>query len=283
MQWSISDTLTVIGGLIIIDGLLLIVQRLGSKAIAFTWFPGRTILLSWSLLASADEEHIRSVLEVCLASHSLSVVFLAVFHIFLECLEKTPRLPRHGCAISYWFIGWVVSLLCVGGTVTALWLHQTEMMFIMVGIATALLNAVNLQHAPKRLENASMKFNLTYFIGINIVAAGLIFGVHWLLQSGYVTWAGLLSNFPIFEIVLFASSSCLDTPVAIRMTRQHVFMLAFQTWPSMALVATIIVLLPVGHVFAAIIAGVATIMVIILQFAVIQHIFKSLYNGRNSL
>jgi hypothetical protein len=122
-----------------------------------------------------------------------------------------------------------------------------------------------------------MKFSVLYFLGINIVASGLIVGVHWLLQAGFVTWAGLLANVPVFSIVLFASSSCMETPSAIRMTRQHVFMLAFQTWPSMAMVSTILLVLPAGHIFAAIIAGLATILVIILQFVVIRYVFKSLY------
>ena len=277
MDWTISDTMSVLGGLAVINGLLLIVQKLGPKAIAFTWFPGRTILLIWSILASADETHIRNVLEVCLASHSLAVVFLATFHIFLECLDNTPRLPRYGCASGYWFICWMLSFMAMGGTAFALWYSQTEAMYIGVGIAAALLNAVNLQHAPKKLESASMKFTFSYFLGINIIASGLIFGVHWLLQAGFVTWAGLLTNLPVFSIILFASSSCRETPVAIRTTRQHVFMLAFQTWPSMALVSTLLLVLSVGHVFAVIIASVATIMVIIFQFAVIQHVFKSLY------
>lgn len=277
MDWSISDTVTILGGLAVINGLLLIVQRLGPKAIALTWFPGRTILLIWSILGSANEEHIRSLLDVCLASHSLSVIFLAVFHLFLECLDNTPRLPRYGCAISYWFICWVISLGAMGGTAAALWYNRTTSMYIGVGIASALLNGINLQHAPRRLENASMNFSLPYFLGINIVASALIISVHLLLQSGYVTWAGLLANLPIFSIVLFAGSSCRETPTAIRMTRQHVFMLAFQTWPSMAMVATLLLVLSVGHVFAAIVSGIATIMVIILQFVIIQNVFRSLY------
>ena len=43
----------------------------------------------------------------------------------------------------------MLSFMAMGGTAFALWYSQTEAMYIGVGIAAALLNAVNLQHAPK--------------------------------------------------------------------------------------------------------------------------------------
>ena len=266
MIWPIEDTVTLIIGILCTNILLAIVHKLGPAGIIVTWIPGRVIVLAISILNSKRNDSMEQVLEVAWASHILTVVFLCAFHMFVRWMSWSKRLPRFGCAIKHWLAAFILmGVVCI-----ILWAFPSTQMYIGMGTLALVMNLVNIEHAPKHLKNTKMKFTPLYLISANVVYIALTLGVHLLIEYGYIVYAGLVSNLPLFSIALFASSSCRDTPLAIQMTAQHVYMLAFQTWPSMAFLGILWVLLPQGSVIALSCAGMGAVATMAVQYFVVK-------------
>ena len=270
MTWTSGDTTTLLVGVLCTNILLAIVHKLGPAGIIITWIPGRVIVLAVSILNSKRKDTMEQVLEVAWASHILTVVFLCAFHIFVRWMSWSKRLPRFGCAVKHWLVCWLAAFTFMGAICILLWAYPFTEMYVGIGFTALIMNGVNIEHAPKHLKNEKMKFTPLYLLGANAVYIALTIGVHWLIEYGLIVYAGLMSNLPLFAIALFASSSCRDTPMAIRMTSQHVYMLAFQTWPSMAFLGTLWILLPQGSVVALCIAGTAAVITMAIQYFVVK-------------
>lgn len=270
MTWTSADTTTLLIGMVCTNILLAIVHKLGPAGIIITWIPGRVIVLAISILNSKRNDSMGQVLEVAWASHILTVVFLCAFHIFVRWMSWSKRLPRFGCAIKHWLVCWLSAFVLMGAVCIILWAFPSTEVYVGTGMLALIMNMINIEHAPKHLKNTKMKFTPLYLLSANTVYIALTIAVHWLIEYGYIVYAGLMSNLPLFSIALFASSSCRDTPLAIQMTAQHVYMLAFQTWPSMAFLGILWVLLPQGSVIALCSAGMAAVATMTVQYFVVK-------------
>jgi glucose uptake protein GlcU len=115
-----------------------------------------------------------------------------------------------------------------------------------------------------------MKFTYYYIIFINVLAVGALVAIDQLVELGEIQWAGISTNFPILAAMLLAGSTCTTTQEAMRTTTQHVYMLAYQTWPSMAFVGVLWGAEPFGQVTSIVLASAAVIIVLFVQYSMIK-------------
>ena len=52
------------------------------------------------------------------------------------------------------------------------------------------------------------------------------------VNNGEIIWAGIVSNVPLLAMALIAGASCHNSEKSIKSVRQHIYMLAYQTWPN---------------------------------------------------
>ena len=92
-----------------------------------------------------------------------------------------------------------------------------------------------------------------------------------LVQLGEVEWAGICSNFPILAAALLAGSTCTTTQQAMRTTTQHVYMLAYQTWPSMAFIGVIWAAEGALGLASIALGSISVIIVLAIQYTMIKN------------
>ena len=137
----------------------------------------------------------------------------------------------------------------------------------------ALGNVVNVSDAPAQLQQQHLKFTAYYVLFINALAIGALVTIDHLIQLGEVEWAGICSNFPILAAMLLAGSTCTTTEQAMRTTTQHVYMLAYQTWPAMAFVGMIWATEPLMGIYSVGLGSLAVIIVLGIQYTMVKNEF----------
>jgi hypothetical protein len=254
---------TVILGVVVLNIMLFIIHYSGPKAIALTWVPGRVIVIVISML---HKKELHNWLQITWTAYMIPVSLLAIFHFALRYMANKGRLPRFSCATPQWFICWSLGILAMVVSATLCMFIENPYILFSIGILAAYLNIVNVVDAPIHLQEVPIKFSTWYIIGTNIVIIAALILIELLIQHDYVRLAGVISNIPILSIVLLASSSCANTEEAINTTNQHIYMLAYQTWPAMAFVGV----MWIGQVYTTSIALVmsmsAVLVVLIIQF-----------------
>ena len=255
--------LTIVAGVTVLNIMLLIIHYSGPKAIVLTWIPGRIIVIVISMLNNAE---LHNWLQITWASYMIPVSLLATFHFTIRCMLP-KRLPRFSCATYQWVICWSLGIIAMAIAATMCIFIENPYILFSIGILAAYLNVVNVMDSPLHLQQIPIKFTVSYVVATNIaVIAALVF-IELLVENGHIRLAGVISNIPILSIILLAGSSCNNTNEAINATNQHIYMLAYQTWPALAFVGS----MWIGHVYITPIALTMGIIAVIVVLA-IQYI-----------
>lgn len=259
---------TVFVSAIVLNVLLLMIHALGPKGILLTWIPGRTILLLFSIL---NKNTLQDTLRYTWAAGIIPINFLIPLHLGVRLLSSNGRMPRFTCS-STWIPVWVSALTLMALGVLLIGLVDSVALDISLGIVAIFFNLFNIHDAPKHIQNDKVNMTAGYIIGTNVIVFGVLFLVHIVLQRGELVWAGILANVPLMAFVLIAGSTCESTPKAITLTGQHVYMLSYQIWPNMAFVGCLWATLPLGPEISFVLACVATICVLGLQYYFIKNL-----------
>jgi len=212
-------------------------------------------------------------LQITWAASSVAVVFLAVFHFTLRAL-RTGRLPRFSCAHKEWVLCWSIAILATVATTAGVYYTNNNYLYLTIGIIALFGNIVNVTDAPTQLNQPQgIKFTVYYILFINLLAIGALITIDQLIQHGEVEWAGICSNFPILAAMLLAGSTCTTTQQAMRTTTQHVYMLAYQTWPSMAFIGTVWATEPRIGALSVVLGSGAVLIVLCIQYTMIKNEF----------
>ena len=259
--------LTIILSIIALNISLVIIHHVGPKAIMLTWIPSRSIVLVLSMI---HQKELIQWLQISWAASSCPVAFLAVFHFTLRALQ-TGRLPRFSCAHKEWILCWITALIVTVCTTMLVYYTNNSYAYLSIGLAAALLNIVNVTDAPAQLQQQHLKFTMYYVLFINVLAIGALITIDQLVQLGEVEWAGICSNFPILAAALLAGSTCTTTQQAMRTTTQHVYMLAYQTWPSMAFIGVIWAAEGALGLASIALGSISVIIVLAIQYTMIKN------------
>lgn len=251
----------------ILNVVMLMVHYAGPKGIILTWIPGRTLLLIVSLLHKSE---LLETLRYTWAAGLVPVTFLLALHAGVHFLEQKGRLPRFHCAKRRWIFIWFIALFMMAVVILLIGFIESVPLYILLGTAAVMLNILNVRDAPKHLEQEHVELTITYVIGTNAIILSVLFAMNALLDGGYLVWAGIISNIPLLAIILLVGSTCSASPTALTMTRQHIYMLSYQTWPNMAFVGILWAALPLGNVMACCLAGAGTFMVFGIQYCMIK-------------
>lgn len=252
---------------IIFNAIMLFIHMLGPKGVVLTWIPGRTIVLIASLLHKPE---LIETLQYTWAAGIVPVVFLIPLHIGVDYLFRAGRTPRFSCASLKWGCIWLTTITMMVLAVLLIGMAHSQTLNIALGALAVVLNIYNLQDAPQHLQSEHGGLTIAYVIGTNAIVLGVLAIMNALLDAGKLVWAGIVSNIPLLALVLIASSTFQNTPDAIRMTRQHVYMMSYQIWPNMAFVGILWASIPMGSVNACIIASVGTLLLLGIQFYCIK-------------
>tara|TARA_B110000977_G_scaffold132461_1_gene168792 strand:- start:454 stop:1242 length:789 start_codon:yes stop_codon:yes gene_type:complete len=254
---------TIVAGVVVLNIMLFIIHYSGPKAITLTWVPGRVIVIVISML---HQKELHNWLQITWAAYMIPVSLLAIFHFTLRYMANKGRLPRFSCATPQWLICWSLGILSMTTAAILCIVIENPYILFSIGILAAYLNIVNVMDAPTHLHETPIKFTTWYIIGTNIVIVVALVLIDQLIQHDYVRLAGVISNIPILSIVLLAGSSCADTEEAVNTTNQHIYMLAYQTWPAMAFVGV----MWIGQVYTTTISLTmsisAVVVVLFIQF-----------------
>ena len=227
-HWS-----TVLVSLVVLNVLMVFIHKVGPWGIALTWIPARVIVLMSQGHFATNH---RPLAEYTWCASLIPVLFLLGFHVCMP--GQSGRLPRFRCAHWDWLACWCVALLGIGaGVAIVWWVSQSSLGCILVGSVAACLNFINIGCAPEHVRHISSTLSVPYLVITNVIAIATFSAMAWCTSQGYLLAASFISNLPIFSIVLLLGSSCFETSTAIWVTRQHVYMLSYQTWPSLAFLA----------------------------------------------
>lgn len=259
--------LTIIGAVSVLNIMLFIIHYSGPKAITLTWIPGRIIVIIISML---NKSELQKWLQITWAAYMIPVSLLATFHFTLRCMANKGRLPRFSCAIPQWTICWILGTIAMVTTAIMCIVIENPYILFSIGILAAYLNIVNVVDAPTRLQEIHIKFSAWYVLGTNIAVISALIFIEELVENDYVRLAGVISNIPILSITLLAGSSCDNTEEAMTTTNQHIYMLAYQTWPAMALVGV----MWIGHTYTTITTlsmGISAVVVVLfIQYIMVK-------------
>jgi len=244
-----------------------LVHWAGPRGIVLTWIPGRTLLLIASLLHKPE---LQETLMYTWAAGLVPVTFLLTLHAGVRVLEKGGRLPRFSCAKYQWALVWCVALVAMAAVILLIGLVKSVPLYIALGTTAIVCNIINVEDSPKHLEQEHVRMTVGYMIGTNVVILSVLFAMNALLDSGYLVWAGVISNIPLLAVVLFIGSTCNASPIALTMTRQHVYMLSYQTWPNMAFVGILRATLVLGNDMACFLASAGMFAVFVVQYYMIK-------------
>ena len=261
-MWS-----TIAASIIVLNLLLVMIHKLGPKGIVLTWVPGRTIVLIASILHKPE---LLETLRYTWSSGILPVAFLVPMHIGTNILSFNGRVSRFKCS-KWWIIIWIATLLVLTMTVLLVGNMQSSATQLLLGILAIFFNLSHLTEAPSALPaNDHVKLSIVYVIITNIVILSVLGLIHIAIDQDQLVWAGILSNLPLMSFILIAGSSCQPSAKALRQTAQHIYMLSYQTWPNMAFVGSLWAAMPLGVDSAIIVAILAMIAVLIVQFVAIK-------------
>lgn len=264
MWWSILI------GTLILNVMMLVVHYLGPKGILLTWIPGRTLMLVFSLLHKPE---FIETLRYSWAAGLVPVVFLAALHGGIRLMERRGRLPRFHCATKQWSLYWSLAIASMVGIVCLIGFVQQPALYLVLGIVAIILNIVNVTDAPQHLSENKVQLSVEYVVGINLIVIALLVAVNELIDRGELVWAGILSNVPLFALILMLGATVQPTPEALKNMGQHIYMLSYQIWPNMAFVGVLWGLDPfVSNEIGGIIATVAMLLILAVQYTMIKNI-----------
>lgn len=259
--------LGVILAVLFMNAILFISHKAGPKATFLTWIPGRVIVLVFRQMHKTE---FLEWIKITWASSIISVSFLAVFHYSLRYIAHKGRIPRFSCAHKEWFVCWAFAVgTAVAGMITCLYTDNDYILFSL-GILAAYLNVVNVVDAPNHLQHKDIKIGIGYIITVNIAIIIVLVLIDQLIENGYTKWAGLSGSIPLLAAGILAGSSCAETETALADTSQHIYLLAYQTWPGMAATGILWWANPLGTIPATVMAGIACLTVIGIQYAMIK-------------
>jgi hypothetical protein len=147
---------------------------------------------------------------------------------------------------------------------------ESVTLYVVLGTTAIVLNIINVKDAPQHLEQEHVQLTTEYVIGTNIIILSVLFAMNALLDGGYLVWAGIISNIPLLAVVLLLGSTCSVSPTAVKMTRQHIYMLSYQTWPNMAFVGILWATLALGNDIACFLASAGMLVMFGLQYYMIK-------------
>jgi hypothetical protein len=258
---------TIISGVVVLNIMLFIIHYSGPKAIALTWVPGRVIVIVISML---HKKELHNWLQITWAAYMIPVSLLAVFHFTLRYMANKGRLPRFSCATPQWFICWSLGILAIVVSTTLCMVIENPYILFSIGILAAYLNIVNVMDAPTHLQEVPITFTTLYIVGTNIIIVAALILIDLLIQHDYVRLAGVISNIPILSIILLASSSCANTDEAVNTTNQHIYILAYQTWPAMAFVGVVWIFQVYTTTIALTMGISAVVVVLFIQYIMVK-------------
>lgn len=260
---------TVLVTLSTLNAMMIAVHYGGPKAIVLTWIPGRTALLLGSLLHKPELEH---TLKYAWASGLVPVAFLVMIHSGLKRLQRRGRLPRFTCATWPWLQLFGTAIVTMGCIILIIGLVRSDALEFLLGCLAVGLNVINLKDAPTHLQSENVHLTVGYIVSVNVVVLAILLGMNYLIDYGELVWAGIVANIPMLAIMLLIGSSCKDSPKALRITSQHVYMLSYQTWPNMAFVGILRASMSLGEEMACGIAAVSSVVIIIIQYMAVKTI-----------
>jgi hypothetical protein len=260
--------LAVILGIISLNAMLAIIHYTGPKTIVLTWIPGRVLILVLSLL---NNDALKDMIHYTWAASIIPVLYLVIFHLATLRMDKIGGLPRFGKATSQWICTWIISICFMTFAVVTIGFFRNDIVYLISGIIATLLNIVNVLHAPQHIEQHKIQFTWFYIIATNIVVFGVLFSIHELINSGEIIWAGIVSNVPLLAMALIAGASCHNSEKSIKSVRQHIYMLAYQTWPNMATLAVLWLTYEQSIVIQVVGSLAALIIVIGIQYSIIKQ------------
>jgi len=252
---------------VVLNVVMFMVHCTGPKGILLTWIPGRTLLLIVSLLHKTE---LLETLRYTWAAGLVPVTFLLALHVGVRVLEQEGRLPRFHCAKRQWALIWLVALLIMAAVIMLIGFVESVAMYIALGTTAIVVNILNVRDAPKHLEQEHVQLTLGYVVSTNIIILSVLFSMNALLDGGYLVWAGIISNIPLLAVVLLLGSTCSASPTAVKITRQHIYMLSYQTWPNMAFVGILWATLALGNDIACVLASAGMLVVFGLQYYMIK-------------
>ena len=261
--------ISIIAALVASNILLFVIWLTGDKGLIFTWLPARNIAITtvFALSTKHDTPDFLNAAWFNFGSHVIPVLFLLVFTIGIVSYKgREPRFERHGIWPLIWIIAIIVGACCASGV----WFFQNTMVLQTIGCIAAIFNFFNLQSMPKHPQKNHLTITWMYVILTNVVVAVMMYVVFALVENGQIVVVGILSNLPIISIALLAHSTC--TSIGTETTAQHVFILAWQIWPSLTFSFMTIVTHGLGWFWMLCISIVSTIVVIIIQLTVIMKI-----------
>lgn len=251
----------------VLNAVMFMVHYTGPKGIILTWVPGRTLLLIASLLHKPE---LLETLQYTWAAGLVPVTFLLALHGGVRILEKNGRLPRFHCAKRQWALIWLVALGSMSAVILLIGFVESGSLYIALGTGATMLNIINIRDAPRHLEQDHVELTPEYILGTNIIILSVLCAMNALLDAGYLVWAGIISNIPLLAVILLIGSTCSNTPTALTMTRQHIYMLSYQTWPNMAFVGILWVTLSLGKHLACFLAAAGMLACMGIQYYMIK-------------
>ena len=255
-------------GLAATNALLLVIRYAGAMGLLCTWLPARTIFVLVTLMYSADiqQEQLFTTMLFIFASHLIPVVFLTVFRIGMHHYRgRQSRFETH----AIWPFIWVVAIVVLGVCLGALFVLKSNAVLFALGAFAAVFNLINVQDMPKHVRLRPIQITTTYLLLSNAAVAAMLYGVNVLIEHGYERMVGVFSNMPFISIALLAHSTCAST--GTQTTSQHVYMLACQIWPSLIFVLVILLTRHFRRQQSFGIAGLATVIVIGIQFGLLME------------
>lgn len=263
MWWS------VLIGLLVLNAMLFIVQAVGPKGIILTWIPGRTLLLIISLLHKPE---LYETLQYSWASGLVPVIFLVTLHAGTRMMDTGGRLPRFKCATKQWLVHWALALAAMTGVILLIGFVSSSALYIALGGLAVALNVLNIIDAPQHLQQGHFSLTIGYIAGVNVLVLSVLVAMSELLDAGELVWAGVIANVPLFAFILMIGSSCQPSPVAIRTTGQHIYMVSYQIWPNLTFIGVLWASGSLGNDVACAIAASMTVVVLAIQYIMIRNI-----------
>ena len=257
---------SIISGLIAVNVLLFLIYMTGSLGIMLTWIPGRTVIISLSLLSATTINEEALLFNVAL--HIIPVLFLIVFRIGIH--NYTGRHPRFPGTDFHplWSIVWTIATVVLLVAVISLCVIKSSLLFGVIGGCSVLLNIANLQDMPDHIKTTSINITWFYVFVANVVTVSLVVGIAELVKADQELVASIISNIPLVSVMLLAQSTL--TSVGTQQTSQHIYMLAYQTWPSMAFISTCFFARSYSFFWTVAMASSVTVLVIVIQFCIIM-------------
>jgi len=251
---------------ITLDLILYTTNKCGPKAMFITWLPGRLITIVFTQFGNPE---LQDWLKLTWASFSISITFLAVFHFSLQYIQ-TKRRSRFSWAHKQWITCWIVAILISIGCMVLCFSVENEYILFAMGMGAAYVNIVNVLDAPVHLHTEKTTYSVCYFVTLDIAVFAILMIINTLIDFGYTKWAAIGGSIPILAIAMLVNSTCSNSEEAAKNTLQHIYLLAYQTWPAMAAIGVLWGAKRLGDIPALVLSAIACIVVIALQYMIVR-------------